>query len=61
MAKNLQETIDSSINKDPWFYYAYSSYKDALDSTTTGNVPGILELMEKRLQFLKRYPELELD
>lgn len=61
MAKDLQKTIEASIENDPWFYYAYSAYKESLYSSTKGSVPGILELMEKRLQYLKQYPELKLD
>lgn len=61
MAKDLQKTIEASIENDPWFYYAYSAYKESLYSTTKGSVPGILELMQNRIKFLKSYPELELD
>lgn len=58
-AKKLHQQITPFIKKDPYFYYKERLFDNALNQTYNNEIPGILELMEKRLKYLKTVSELK--
>ncbi|MEN9611738.1 MAG: hypothetical protein RLZZ628_2552 [Bacteroidota bacterium] len=59
-AQALQEMIQNPFSNDPNKTYPLSEFQRSL-TTTVGErskIPGIVELMSKRIKFLKKLPEL---
>ncbi len=59
-AKELQKIITNDMFRDKYKYYDHSQYLSSL-TTTIGKrskIPGIVELMSKRVKFLKKHSEV---
>jgi spore coat protein CotH len=56
-AKKLHHQIMPYIKNDPYFYYQGKSFENSLNQTYNQQIPGVLELMEKRLKYLKTQKE----
>ncbi|MBI4649339.1 MAG: hypothetical protein HY738_22755 [Bacteroidia bacterium] len=56
-AKKFQMIIAPYIKKDPWFYYSFDIFSKSLTETYY-EIPGILQLMNERMNYLKKQPEL---
>jgi hypothetical protein len=60
MAKDYQRSIQRDFAGDPNKFYTYEEFNNSLYNTIgkKSNIPGIVELMEKRADFLKKHPDL---
>ncbi|MCB0706228.1 MAG: CotH kinase family protein [Saprospiraceae bacterium] len=61
-AQELQRLIQSAVMNDQSKLYTYDEFQASL-TTTIGErsqIPGIVELMEKRASFLKKHPEIAI-
>lgn len=55
-AKRLQNLIKPYIERDPYFYYNKIQFKNSLNNRIE-DIPGIVDLMKKRLFYLKKQNE----
>lgn len=60
IAMELHNKIKPFIKNDPYFYYSYNDFLQSLNSTYQNEIPGIIELMNARISYLKQYYENEL-
>ena len=52
-ALKLHKQISPYITKDPYFYYQGKSFDNSLYQTYNNQIPGIIELMNNRIRYLK--------
>ncbi len=57
-ALKLHQQISGFIKADPYFYYDYKTFENSLYKSYKNEIPGILELMDKRVEYLKTVKEL---
>ncbi len=59
-AKELQKLITNDMRRDKFQYYDHSQFLSSLTETQgkKSKIPGIVELMSKRVRFLKKHPEI---
>ncbi len=58
-ALKLQKQIFPYIKNDPYFYYQGKSFEKSIYQTYNNQIPGIVELMQKRLNYLRTQHEFE--
>lgn len=61
-ANELQKMIRKDVNEDPNKYYEMADFDASLAKTVgkKSKIPGILELMNKRADYLKTHPDLAI-
>lgn len=61
-AKTLRNLIREDFKKDPRDDYSLTDFDNSMSKTIgkRSKIPGLVELMEKRVKYLKRHPALEV-
>ncbi len=59
-AKKLQDLIRSDVERDRYKYYKNEQFAASMTATVgkRSKIPGIVELMEKRVSYLKKHPKI---
>ncbi len=59
LAEKLHTQVAPYILRDPWFYYSDDDFRQSLNAVCKKDIPGILQLMDQRIEYLKTCPELK--